>query len=65
MSRNNKFRKGGTLGNLTLTPAQAARLKSDSKPVVFSEQTSWATNPGTCPIRLLWTSSTSPLCGPA
>lgn len=38
MSRNNKFRKGGTLGNLTLTPAQAARLKSDSKPVVFSEQ---------------------------
>ena len=38
MSRNNKFRKGGTLGNLTLTPAQAARLKSDSKPVVFTEQ---------------------------
>lgn len=38
MSRNNKFRKGGTLGNLRLTPEQAARLKSDSKPVVFSEQ---------------------------
>lgn len=37
MSRNNKFRKGGSLGNLTLTPEQAARLKSDSKPVVFSE----------------------------
>ena len=38
MSRNNKYRKGGTLGNLKLTPEQAARLKSDSKPVVFSEQ---------------------------
>lgn len=38
MSRYNKFRKGGALSNITLTPEQAVRLKSDSKPVVFSEQ---------------------------